>query len=87
MVKVEFSLSERTVEMLQAESKEAKLTPDDLADEILSQALLARSEPPEHKLANRPDWQAALERSRAALMRGEVFEHGDVLKWHNSHSE
>jgi len=52
-----------------------------LVNEILEQALLARHEPPEQRLENRPDWQEMIRESRQQWAEGNVVPHDEVVDW------
>jgi hypothetical protein len=84
-MKIELDLPERTVAWLHSQSQATDMTVDEYAAEVLGQYLIAQTEGDEDKLANRPDWQAAVERSRSAWTAGRVHEHVEILRWHDSH--
>jgi hypothetical protein len=56
-----------------------------IVNEILARMLKDESMGDDDCLANRPDWQTAVELGRRARREGKVISHDDVLAWHNQH--
>ena len=82
-MKIELDLPKDLVDDLRDRSEQRGLSVNDYATE-----LLARESPvEEERIENRPDWQAALERSRADLAAGRTIPHEEVQRWHGSQSE
>ena len=54
---------------------------NELATEMLRQALLARGLPSDMQVKNRPDWQAALDLGRREIETGQVVTHEEHLAW------
>jgi len=84
-MKIELDLPEDVFKNLYEKSGERGMSLDAYAAELVYQ-LLAQDELGEHgNIESRPDWQAALERSRADLAAGRVVRHEEVEPWHQSH--
>ena len=86
-MKVQLELPDELVEELYRQSDARSLTPDAYAAELVYQLLANRSLGAEASIENRPDWQTALERSRADLAAGRVVQHDGVEEWHKRHLE
>jgi hypothetical protein len=86
-MKIEFDLPEKTISRLRSQSQAIEMTLDEYAAEIFDQYLIGQTEGDEDKLANRPDWQAAVERSRDNWNSAHVHSHDEILAWHDSHLE
>lgn len=74
-------LSETVLSLLPHDEAEATA----LVNEILEQALIFQSEPPEHRLEQRPDVQADLNLARLQIRNGDVVSHQEVLLWNSRH--
>ncbi|MDQ6759374.1 MAG: hypothetical protein M3Z32_05835 [Acidobacteriota bacterium] len=86
-MKIELDLPETTITWLHSQSQATEMTVDAYTTALLDQYVVAHSETEEDKLANRPDWQAAVERSREAWKTGSVHSHDEILTWHDHHPE
>jgi predicted transcriptional regulator len=82
-VKIELDLPQQLVDDLSDRSRQRGLSVNDYAAELLAREALGE----EGRLENRPDWQAALERSRADLAAGRTVPHEEVQRWHQSQPE
>ena len=78
---VAITLSETVLSLLPSDEVEATV----LVNEILEQALLLNSEPPEHRLENRSDVQADLDLAREQIQTGRTVSHEEVLRWNSQH--
>jgi predicted transcriptional regulator len=65
-------------------SGNANLTLEAFATEVLRQAALTEQAGAASTLDAQPDWQAAIERSRADLAAGRVHTHDEVRAWHQA---
>lgn len=84
-MKVELDLPDELVAELYSQSNARSLTPGQYAAELVYQVLANRSLGEEASIENRPDWQAALERSRSELASGRTTPHQEVAEWHKRH--
>ncbi len=79
-MKIELDLPEQLVEKLRACSNLRGVSVNDCAAELLVRDAFEDIE----SLDDRPDWQAAIERSRADLAAGRTVAHEEVQRWHKS---
>ena len=86
-MKIEIELPDTLVSELQIKSRSQHMTRDEYASELLYQSLALASLGDDAAIENRPDWQQALERSRADLRAGRVVSHDEVENWHRSHPD
>jgi hypothetical protein len=86
-MKIEIELPETLVSELQIKSRSQHMTRDEYASELLYQSLALASVGNDVTIENRPDWQQALERSRADLRAGRVVSHNQVENLHRSHPD
>ncbi len=86
-MKVELELPDDLVSELYSQSKARGLTPGQYAAEIVYQLLASRSLGEQGAIEKRPDWQAALGRSREDLAAGRTTPHEEVVEWHKRHPE
>lgn len=56
-----------------------------IVNEILARMLKDEPLADDDRLANRPEWQTAIEVGRKARADGKIITHEDVLAWHNQH--
>jgi len=84
-MKVELELPDEVAEELQRQSTARRLSPEAYATEMIYQFLAAASLGENGSLENRPDWQAAIERSRSDLAAGRTRPHHEVEEWHRRH--
>jgi predicted transcriptional regulator len=83
-MKIELELPDELVKDLYSKSSERGVSLAAYATELVYQLLAHDKLGEEGKIENRPDWQAALERSRADFAAGRVVPHDEVEKWHLS---
>lgn len=86
-MKIELDLPDEMLKGLREKSVARGLSLDEYATELMYQLLAGQELGEEGRIENRPDWQAALERSRADLAAGRIIEHDEVKAWHRSHRE
>jgi hypothetical protein len=86
-MKIELDLPEKMVKDLREKSASRGLSLDAYATELVYQLLAQEQLGEEGKIENRPDWQAALGRSRADLAAERTIEHEEVEAWHRGHHE
>lgn len=81
-MKIELELPDELVSELEEKSRDQHITPGEYAAELLYQSLALESLGADGEIKNRPDWQEALERSRADLRAGRIVSHEEVENWH-----
>ena len=84
-MKLELELPDELVDELYKQSKAKSITPDAYAAELVYQMLASKSLGADASIENHPDWQAALERSKADLAAGRIVPHEEVEEWHKRH--
>jgi hypothetical protein len=75
------TLPDEAARLLPSDTEEATA----LVTEIIFSVLNDLKPAEDDRLANRPDWQAAVQSGRQARTEGRVISHEDVLDWHNQH--
>jgi len=85
-MKIEVDLPDEVVEGLRARSRERGVSLNAYAAELLFQLFAHEELGEQNRIENRPDWDEALERSRADLAAGRKIGHEEVLGWHRSQS-
>ncbi len=83
-MKIELDLPEKMINDMREKSAARGLSVDAYASELMYQFLAEQDIGEEGNIENRPDWQAALERSRADLAAGRIVNHEEVEAWHRS---
>jgi len=83
-MKIEVDLPDELVKGLRERSDARGLSMDAYAAELLYQLLAHEELGEQNRIENRPDWEAALERSRADLAAGRKVAHEEVRSWHRS---
>jgi predicted transcriptional regulator len=86
-MKLELDLPDELVADLYQQCSARGLPADVYAAELVYQSLANQALGADGSLDNRPDWQAALTRSREDLASGRVVTHEEVEAWHKSHPE
>ncbi len=82
-MKIELDLPQEIVEDLRDRSSRRGVSINEYAIEVLLRDAFTETE----SLGSRPDWQAAIERSRADLAAGRAIPHEEVERWHKSQPE
>jgi hypothetical protein len=85
-MKIEVDLPDELVKGLRDRSDARGVTLDAYTTELLYQLLKHEELGEQNRIENRPDWEAALERSRADLAAGRKIAHEEVLGWHRNRS-
>ncbi len=86
-MKVQIDLPDELVEELDRQSNARNIALDAYAAELFYQLLANQSLGKDATIQERPDWQAALERSREDLAAGRIVRHEEVEQWHRLHAE
>jgi len=71
-------------DILQLLPRDSELA-NSIVNEILARTLKDQPLGDDDSLANRPDWQTAVEIGRTTRADGNTVTHEDVLAWHNQH--
>ena len=71
-------------DILQLLPRDSELA-NSIVNEILARRLKDEPLGDDDSLANRPDWQTAVELGRRARADGNTVPHEDALAWHNRH--
>jgi hypothetical protein len=82
-MKVELELPDELVEELYRESNALDIPPETYLAELVYQHLAGGSLGADGLLDSRPDWQAALLRSREDWATGRTVGHQEVEAWHH----
>jgi len=86
-MKIEVDLPDELIAGLRDRSKERGLSLDAYTAELVHQILAHEALGDQAKIENRPEWEMALERSRADLAAGRIVLHDEVRRWHQSQPE
>lgn len=81
-MKIKLDLPDEMGQELRQKSVASGLSLEAYVTELICQLLPEQTLGDEGNLESRPDWQAALERSRADLAAGRAVEHDEVEAWH-----
>jgi hypothetical protein len=84
---MQVSFPEDVTERLTAKASEMNLPPEEVVKFIVETILGPSTLDIDQEIAQDQDLGAALERARADVRAGRVFNHAEVVEWHRRHPE